>query len=820
MKLSLNWLSRYLTLDQPVDAIAHALTMIGFEVEGIQRTGLSPVAHLVVGEILTREKHPNADKLSVCTVLVSPGGIPQQIVCGAPNCDAGRRVPVALPGAILPGNFLIKVSKIRGVESNGMMCSARELGLGEDTGGLLILDQRPAIGTPFHEVLPKSDVVFDLEITPNRPDCLSHVGLARELAAWFKRPLRYPEIRTESPSVHEPTVPHLLETVAVTSDEDCPHYTAHVIAGVKIAPSPAWLQEALTAIGLRPINNVVDVTNFVLHELGQPLHAFDATKIAGRRLVIRRAGDGEKLVTLDGKERVLNSRMLTIADAEKPLVVAGIMGGASAEVDATTTDLVLEAAYFKPQSIRWTSKRLGLTSDSAYRFERGIDPLGVLTAARRAIDLILETAGGRVVGPLFKAGREPATETAITVTPEFLRQRAGYDIPDAAMREIFESLELEIEERPAADDPRTMSWEVRVPSWRGDLDRPVDLVEEVVRLYGCDKIPPAAVAAVALPDADDPITEFNRAATACLMGQHFHECVNYSLRPGPEIATWVSATAAQTLGLANPFTEEYSHLRPSLINGLLDNLRLNQDRQTGATRLFECGRVFREQNGQILECLAVGFLLRVQPTEAQWLTRPSADFYTAKNLLAHLASLADVDLGALPVEAVSPAEAGWQAGHAATFGKLAAGFEARCGLLNLALLRGLDIASPVVAGILYVLPEKISGARRRSRFKAFSLFPPALRDLAVVVDEAAPAESVRRDVAKAARAATAGKFAVENVRVFDAYRGTGLPDGKKSLAFSLVFRADDRTLTDDEVNAAFQKVQADLTKTATYTIRK
>jgi phenylalanyl-tRNA synthetase beta chain len=820
VKLSLNWLRRYVALDRPVDEISHALTMIGFEVEGVHRTGLAPIDGIVVGEIVTRDKHPGADKLSVCTVRVAPEAAPIQIVCGAPNCDAGCRVPVALPGAVLPGDFKIKVSKIRGVESNGMMCSARELGLGEDTGGLLLLAGSPVLGTPIHEALGAGDVVFDIEITPNRPDCLSHLGLARELAAWFRLPMQYPEVRTESPSLQAPAVPHLLESVEVTAGEDCPHYTAHVVSGVKIGPSPAWLQEALQSVGLRPINNVVDVTNFVLLETGQPLHAFDAAKIAGRRLVVRRAAEGEKLLTLDNKERQLGERMLVIADAEKPLVVAGIMGGANAEVDANTTDLVLESAFFRASGIRWTSKKLGLSSDSSYRFERGVDPRGILSAARRALDLILEMAGGKVVGPLFNAGSEPVTETEIEVSPDFIRARAGYEISDTDMRAVLEAIELDVSERPAADNPDKVVWSVKVPSWRGDLDRPVDLVEEVVRLYGCEKIPPTPVAAVALPESDDPITEFNRAAVAYLVGQHFHECANYSQRPGPETASWFSPAAAQVLALANPFTEEYSHLRASLVNGLLDNLRLNQDRRTGAGRLFEVGRTFREQGGKMVECLSVGFVIRTASEETAWLPRAAADFFTAKRHLGVVAGNAGIALETLRFEPVPAGDAGWQPGHSATFGRLADGCEARCGLLNLEMLRKLGIVGGVVAGILWILPEKVATARPRAKFKPFSLFPPALRDIALVVDAGTPAENVRRDVAKAARTATAGKIALENVRLFDVYQGQGLPEGKKSLAFSIVYRADDRTLTDEEVNTAFQKTQDELAKNAAYAIRK
>lgn len=821
MKISLSWLRRYLPLDRTPAEIEHALTMLGFEVEGVERTGLEPLAHVVVGEVLTREPHPNADKLSVCTVRVAPDGAPQQIVCGAQNYAVGDRVPVALPGAVLPGDFKIKVSKIRGVESNGMMCSPRELGLGEDHTGLMILADRPALGLPIHEALPPGDTVFDLEITPNRPDALCHLGIARELAAWFKLPLAYPEIRTPAPAPDAAIVPHLLESVDVLADEDCPLYTAIVIAGVKIGPSPAWLQQALAAIGLRPINNVVDITNFVLHETGQPLHAFDAKKIAGRRLVIRRAGDGEKLVTLDDKERTLGSRMLVIADAEKPLVVAGIMGGAQAEVDATTTELVLEAAYFRPQSVRWTSKKLGLSSDSSYRFERGVDPLGTLAAARRAVDLILEIAGGAVVGPLFKVGTEPVWETEITVSPDWIRRRAGYDISDQAMREALEALELEVVEEHDTPSVGQTTWRVHIPSFRGDLDRPIDLVEEVVRLHGCDNIPAAPVVGVALPGSDDPVAEFARRAGAYLVGQHFHECVNYSMRPRAEIARWISETAADALALANPIVDDQSHLRPSLLNGLLDNLRLNQDRQTGAARLFEIGRTFREDAGRVWECVAVGFVLRVEPPETTWRNREAPDFYTAKNHLRIVAAAAGLEFDALTVAPVERTNAGWQEGHSATFGRLADGAEARCGLLDLGYTASLGLVGPVLGGILHVLPEKLAGDRvAERRFRPFSAFPPALRDLALVTEEARPAETVRRDLQRVARAAVQGKFVVESVRAFDVYRGPGLPEGTKSLAFTLTFRAADRTLTDEEVNAAFARLQQEIERTGGYRIRK
>jgi len=821
MKISLNWLKSYVALDASVDEITHAITFLGFEVEQVLHTGVPPLTNVVVGEILTRDKHPNADKLTICQVDVGPAGGVKTIVCGAPNHKVGDRVPVALPGAILPGNFKIKQSKIRGQLSDGMMCSPDELGLGGAHSGLLILDGRPALGTPINDVLPPGDTVFDIEITPNRPDALCHLGVARELAAWFRKELKYPEVRFQGLPEGSPERRNLLESVTVESEEDCPLYTAHVITGVKIGPSPAWLQARLQAVGLRPINNVVDAGNFVMLETGQPVHAFDAKKIAGAKIVVRRAYDGERLVTLDDKERVLGSRNLVIADAEKPLVIAGVMGGANAEVDPTTTDIVLETAYFKASGIRWTSRRLGLSTDSSYRYERGVDPHTLLENARRTIDLIIETSGGRVVGPFCKAGEDRPWKSEITLTPGYVRRHLGFEVPDVAMKEALAALDLPIvrDEFTPAGEPQ---WTVSIPSWRGDLDRPIDLVEEILRLYGTDRIPVSTVNTPGLLGDDAPVVLFSRRATDYLVGQHFNECVNYTLRSAAETSQWVSAASAQELALANPFVEDQSHIRASLLTGLLESLKLNQFRGTGATRLFETGRVFIEDNGKVWECTAVAFI-EAQTKEAsrQWLARSPADFYTAKNRVNFLARYAGVDLAAKPASPVTAAHHGWQEGHAATAGSLATdGFEACFGLMNLALVRSLGIEGQVVGGFFAILPEKLAAAHGPARYRDFSHYPPVLRDLALVVDSATPAEAVRQALVRTAADAAGTSFAVELVSVFDVYQGQGLPDRKKSLAFSLVFRASDRTLTDAEVNAVFAKIQEGIVKDTGWTVRK
>jgi phenylalanyl-tRNA synthetase beta chain len=818
MKISLNWLKDYVAIDAPVADVSRAITFLGFEVEQTISTGAPPLENVVVGEVLTRERHPNADKLSVCTVDVGPAGGIKTIVCGAQNYGVGDRVPVALPGAMLPGNFAIKQSKIRGQLSDGMLCSGREIGIGDDGSGLLILADRPAIGTPINAALPPGDTVFDIEITPNRPDCLSHLGIARELAAWFRLPLSYPQekFRGELESGAGERL-DLLGAVRVGSPEDCPLYSAHIISGVRISPSPTWLQERLRAVGVRPINNVVDVGNYVMLEYGQPLHAFDARKLAGSQIIVRHAADGERIVTLDGRERVLNRGMLVIADAARPVVVAGIMGGENSGVTADTTELVLECAIFRRQSIRATSKRLGLSSDSSYRYERGVDPHTALEAAHRAVDLILASAGGRVVGPIYQVGGDVPWRREILVTPAFLRERLGFDIPHNDMRAALESLELDIV-RDTVDAGGGPVWTVSIPSWRDDLDRPIDLVEEVLRLHGTDRIPPARVIAPGSIRDDDPVVRYVRRATDYLVGHDFNECVNLTLRSGAELSTWVSQTAAAELALANPFVEDQSHLRPTLIMGLLGSLKLNQSRDVPASRLAETGRVFIERDGHNFECIAAAFIIADDP-ERRWKHREPADFYTAKHHVEALAAAAGITISGQMLSPVFAPYSAWQEGHSAAAGEMQDGWIARFGLLNLAMVRSLGIKGKVYAGVFAILPEKLGMDSAPPRHSELSSFPAAWRDLALVVDASTPSATVQEALARAARSAIGDAFAIESVGVFDVYQGRGLPAGKKGLTFSLVFRSPSRTLTDEEVNAAFVRIQRDIAASGEFTVR-
>lgn len=801
MKISLNWLQDYVDLsDITVDDISHALTMVGFEVEGVDQTGLPPLEHVVVGEILSFEQHPDADRLSVCQVKVDDGD-PRQIVCGAKNFKQNDRVIVALPGAVLPGDFKIKKSKLRGVASEGMMCSERELGLGDDHEGIAVLADRPEVGTAVEKVYADSDVIFDVEVTPNRPDALSHIGIAREMAAWFRRDLKYPDAPV---NFNQATRGSLVGEISSEVPELCPHYRGYSIKGVKVGESPDWLKRRLKAIGLRPINNVVDITNYVLHETGQPLHAFDASKIRGGKIVVRQARTGEKLITLDDKERELDSSMMVIADGERGLVVAGVMGAVDAEVDLTTQNVFLEAAYFQPSSIRRTSRRLGLSTDSSYRFERGVDPKGVEYAALRCLSLILELAGGELMGPPVVSGEAPTVEKEIEISAKYIRDRLGFDVSDEDIEGTLAALELDVREN-GYDDDGVALFRVGIPSFRLDLYRPIDLVEEFLRIYGCDKIPQARVRPAGLLAEDDPVPQFVQSASSLLVGRGFNETLHYSLRNEAEMRQWYSNISASALKLTNPLSSDASHLRPSLIPGLLDALALNQSRHTNPRQLFETGRVFREENGRVYEMVSVAFVV-LETEQAHWKQRESTDFYHASRLVLDILAKAGVQMTAdafVPIQG----ENAWQDGHAAELGNFRMGFQVRAGLLNPVMTHQWDINGRVYAGLVTCRPDFLKRGKKRKTYKPFSSFPPTVRDLAVVVAKELSAGKVRSTLERLARKECGKAIELETVEVFDVYSGKGIADDSKSIACGFTFRSSGRTLTDKEVNEVFDRIQ-------------
>ena len=799
MKVSFQALSRHLDLAGVTpERVAEVLPMLGLEVESVTTFGLAPLPLVVVGEIKSFEKHPKADRLSVCQVDAGEGSL-RQIVCGAKNFKAGDRVPVALPGTVMPGGFEIKVSKLRDVDSAGMMCSSEELGLGKGEDGLLILTPRqPAVGTPLNSLFGAPDTVLEISVTPNRGDCLGIRGVARDLAAALGLTLKPLTVKTAAGLAAAPSAADAVKFVR-SSSEFCPYYTLRTLKNVKVGPSPEWLRRDLEAAGLRPINNVVDITNWVLLELGQPLHAFDAHTVT-EGIEARPAREGEEIVLLDGKKVKLEPGVCVIADARRPLVVAGVMGGADSGVTAATTDVLLESAWFRPGEIRRVARRLGVSTDSSHRFARDVDPAGVELASRLATDLLVELAGAQVVGPAVAVGQPPRADVTIELPAGYVAAKLGTPVADADVSAAFARLGFTV--KASAD-----GFSVRVPSFRSDVTRPIDLVEEFIRIHGTDKVP-AGRPIAPLPGEEDALTSvFTREVSARLVGAGFTECCHYSLRDAAELERTLGADKAALVAMDNPLTAEQTHLRASLVPGLAGALALNLSVHADPRGLFEVGTVFRPQaDGQVREFLAIAFVALAEPVRRSWKARESIDLFSAKRLVADLAALAGLAPSRL---AWSEASTGvWQAGHAAALADRGKAAEGACGLLDLRWTRALDIRGSVVAGELLLPRATLATARKPVRFEAFSSFPPVTRDLALIVPVATGAGDVAERLRQAAAKAVGKEIAVESVNCFDVFSGEGLPADTRSLAFEITLRHGTRTLTDTEVSAALDQVAA------------
>lgn len=816
MKISYNWLKQYFKSEISSDAILAALPLIGFDVEETEVLGPPQMEHVLVGEVVEFVAHPNADRLRLCQVKTAEGGVQHSIICGAKNFKAGDRVMVALPGAILPGDFKIKKSKLRGIESEGMLCSAKELNIGQDHDGIMILDASIALGTELNTLYTDSDIIFHLEVTPNRVDVLSHIGLARELVARFGGSVAIPKVQSDLPIEATLESNPVLKSLSVEAPEDCPEYSAICIEGVKVGPSPDWLKQSLESVGLRSINNIVDITNYVLHETGQPLHAFDSAKVGGQSLSIRHAKNGEAITTLDEKKHTLNDSMLVIADTSKPLAIAGVMGSVDAEVDESTQSIILESAYFNPSSVRKTARTLNISTDSSYRFERGIDPQGVQLGMGRACDLILDLAGGSLVGKRTQIGSVDKALETIEFSPDAMRSFIGFSVEDTEVQSVFESLNFEVEKASE------LKWLITLPTYRKDVSRPVDLYEEFIRIFGTDKIPAQAISANGINAIDHPIYEFNNSVGSYMTGRSFNEAFLYTLRNEEEVSFFKGEDHADTLNLKldNPLQSDQSHLRNSLIPGLLDVLELNLARQNLTTQFFERGRVFRVIDGQLAELISVGFISLGKSLNRKWLERSEFDFYSAKACTEDLFHL-------LPFKVKkprwSPIEASkfWQPKHSAEAGNLSKdGYEVSIGLLNIKNIKERwGLSNPIFAGSLLIQKELFEKDMKHFRYKGLSNQPASMKDLSLVVDKEVLADEVLETI-KGFIAQSIDGFACESLEVFDVYEGEGLEVGKKSFAVSMKFRAQDRTLKDKEVNAVFEAVQSLVLKETNYQIRK
>lgn len=786
MRVSLNWLKEFVDIEAAPEELARALTMLGLEIEAIERPG-AEIDQVLVGEILSIKPHPDADKLVVCETAVGDGA-PLQIVCGAANMQVGDRTPTAVVGATLPGGFKIARRKMRGLESQGMMCSARELGLGEDHEGLLILPPDTPVGMDARKALGLDDVIFEIEVTPNRNDWSSMLGVARELAALWDKPLRFPDrIPTEGK-----TAVSSLASVAIEAPEACPRYIGRVITGVQVGPSPQWLCARLLAAGQRPINNVVDVTNYILLETGQPMHAFDFAKLAERRIVVRNAAPGETIETLDGEKRALTPEMLVIADAEKPVALAGIMGGANSEVGEGTADLFLESAFFDPACVRRTARQLGIVTESSQRFQRGADPEMALTAIDRAAALILEVAGGSLAAGRLDEHPRPAPRREIALRYARTRRLLGTETPPEGQRHILEKLGFETLSHDAE------GCRVTVPSWRHDATQEADLIEEIARLYGYDNL------AVSLPrvrpseHVHAPAEARLRELRHFLAGSGLTEMFHWSFSSEAALRkAGLDEAAARLVPLQNPLSEKHAAMRNTLLPGLLERAAWNLNRGVTDIAAFETGPVYlpaADGETMTLQQTRVGVVLSGRRAPQHWSgASGEADFYDIKGwaeaILAHCGAEARFEPCDLAL---------YQHGQAAEVrlgNETIGGF----GKVGPAALKAHGIDQPVYL-LEIALDALLAQPRTHARFAPIPSFPPSLRDMAVIVDLAEPAGAIQQS------AREAGGKLLKAVDIFDVYTGKQVPAGKKSVALSLVFQSSERTLTDADTQKAWDKI--------------
>ena len=809
MKVSIDWLKQYVGFDGTQHELIESLPMLGLEVEESGDQFSPSLDNVVVGEVLSKEPHPEADRLSVCSVQVDENQEPANIVCGASNFNVGDRVPVALPGAKLPGGFKIKKSKLRGVASEGMMCSAVELELGEDGDGLMILSKKPKIGTPIANLFEK-EISLELEVTANRGDCLSHIGVAREMAAYYEKELVIPELNFQAPTVQKPSKENLIKSLSVDS-ENCPFYNLLAIRGVKVGPSPEWLSKRLESVGARSINNIVDITNFVLLETGQPLHAFDANKIEEQSIQVRQANEGEKIITLDGIERILDSDMMVIADSKNALVIAGVMGSVDAEVDETTVDIFLESAWFKPGNIRSTARRLGLHTDSSQRFARDVDPAGIDFGVRRAVDLILEIAGGQCVPEIVSYGKAPRSSRTIEIEHAFVEERCGFNVDADNLVHSWKRLGFTVEGK----NP----WQVEVPSFRSEVDRPIDLVEEFIRIYGTSDLNNSPLPIPALHRDNDQSYDFCDRAIENLSSQGLQEVCNYSLRSANEIKNWFPSLEHESIQLNNPLTADHTHVRPSLLPGLLDALANNQKNLSQLSQVFETGRVFQPGPRGNVELISVALAMFPQTVSREWKKTEALDFFDIKRIIHRFFHATGINMPKDPwilEQETNP----WQNKHASKKGDVHKNkIEISAGTISLTLSKQKNIKGPVLAAEILIDPILLSKKRKAITFQTFSSFPPAIKDLALVTDQKEPAEKVRSTLESIANDVASGSFLVDPVVIFDVFSGQGLEEGKKSIACGMRFRSSERTLGENEVNQAFEKIVEKINQNTPYTLR-
>jgi phenylalanyl-tRNA synthetase beta chain len=782
MFVSVEWLRNYVDVSLSVEELAHRLTMVGLEVEAVRwrNAFLERVLTVKLGSV---RRHPNADHLSLCEV--SDGLTSYRVVCGAPNVKEGQIGLLALPGAQLPSGMAIQETQIRGQFSQGMLCSQKELGVGEDASGIWVLPEDTPLGVSVREALGIDDQIIDIAVTPNRSDCLSMLGIAREVAAIGECPLRYPAVSFVETGPDITT----LASIAIDDPEGCPRYAARIVEGLTVGPSPQWLRERLEAVGLRAINNIVDVTNYVLMEMGQPLHAFDFDLLREHRIVVRRAGQGERFTTLDGAERTLFDDTLLICDGEGPVAIAGIMGGLDSEITPRTSRVLIESAFFEPRGIRRSSKKLGLRSESSYRFERGVDPEGVIRALDRAAQLMLELGGGEIARGRIDVYPCPVATSVVDIDVDRTNRFLGTDLSASAMEEVLRSIELKVE---PVDSHRLR---VRVPSFRPDLTREVDLAEEVARLVGFDRVPVTSPEASIAAAPADPHLSLRQEIKTVLQGAGFYEVLNYS---------FISQESLNMLGLSeadprrnpirvlNPLSEDQRVMRTTLVPGLLQTARHNFDHGNDDLRMFELSKVFLPSKGDVLPVephYVAGFMSGTRFPQTLYGGQGDVDYADLKGVVEEMLDLFHVTGVTFEAEDVPPYLDSLHAASICCEGSVLGAL----GKVHSRVENAFDLKKKVF--LFEIDFERVFQLKRpHSRYRSLPKFPSVSRDMALIIDESLPVQELW-DFLRQLR-----EPMLEQIEIFDIYRNPQLNPGKKSVGYRLVYRSGDRSLTDTEVN--------------------
>jgi phenylalanyl-tRNA synthetase beta chain len=786
MKFSISWLNDYTPIKmEPVD-LADALTMAGLEVESVTDR-YAYLDSVLVGRIEEVNPHPNADKLKICQV--ASGDRRMAVVCGAPNVEPGMLAPLALPGTVLADGSILEESVIRGVPSEGMLCSAAELGLGSDKSGIMALEPSQTIGTKLSQALDMKDTVFELDLTPNRPDCLSIIGIAREVAAIQNTPLKYPDcsLQDQKDTIAE------LTSVQIEAPDHCPRYAARLIEDIKIQPSPFWLQDRLLSVGLRPISNIVDITNFVMMETCQPLHAFDFDRLAENRILVRTANAGETFTTLDGKDRKLNPEMLMICDGQKPVAIGGVMGGLNSEIEADSTRALIESAYFSPGSIRKTSKALGLNTDASHRFERGIDPRGTIAALNRAASLMIEIAGGKLIDGVIDAHPAPPKSKPVVVSTKNTNRLLGTRLSRNDIGKLLSSIEFSVEVDKADNDALI----VQTPSFRVDISRPEDLMEEVARLSGYNSIPTTYPLMPADARSPSKTIDLRNRIKSIMTGFGFMEAITYSFMPRAacdHLRLSEDDARRSMIAVLNPLTEDQAVMRTSIIPGLLDTVHHNISQQVKDLKLFEIGKIFIHNAADTLPDeteMLVGLWTGSRRRPSWHSKRTACDFYDIKGAAEGL--LQTLRLGDIKFTALSVNECTYtRPGHSARIlaGKTSLGI---VGELHPEVSKHFELPQKVfifelnVEQMTPLIPDTIES-------QPLPKFPAIFRDITIHIDKEVETQQIL-DAMEESKPEL-----VEKLELLDVFEGDPIPAGKKSVSMRITYRSTRKTLEDGDVH--------------------